>query len=190
MKPTRSRPSSHHAEVPQSGEGGAGEAWHSGTRYFLLSPPNEPGFSHHGDAAPSDGTARWGEAGRASSAGDARGRDGGQGWRFLVPHAVPSSPAPPRPRAWPVSPSPGTKWAFSSACSVRLSGQALGSVCPTDGCSPRLPKEAALGGETFFFSERCFSLRFVPSQRPGGKPPACHRAVPLKRPLLYSSEIL
>lgn len=108
-----------------------------------------------------------------------REREGGQGWGFLVPQAVPSSLASRSPLAWPISPSPGTKRGFSSACSVDLPGQTLGSVCPTDGCSPHFTEQPALGGETF--SKQCFSLRFLPSQRLGRNLPAC--CLPLRSAL-------
>lgn len=82
LKPIRSWPSSRGAEVPQSNEGSAGEAWHGGTHHFLLSPMNELGFSHCGDAAPSDHTMHWGEVGRACRAEDAQGEGRGTGLGF------------------------------------------------------------------------------------------------------------
>ena len=178
LNPTRSWPSS---QVPQGNEGGAGEAWHSGTRDFLLSLPNELGYSCHGDTAPGDHTMRWE---RWAEPEMLRVRERGQGWGFLVPQAVPSSPASPSPRAQPISPSPGTKRGFSSACSGGLSGQASGS-----GCSPCLPEGPALGGETTL--QAMFFFAFSPLTEARQRPACClpPRSA-LEKTLLCSSEIL
>lgn len=87
-------------------------------------------------------------------------REGGQGWSFLVAQDVPLSPASLSPPAWPISPSPGTKQGFISACSVSLLGQASGLICPTEGCSLHLSKGAALREETFFQAMLFFAFSF------------------------------
>lgn len=123
------------------------------------------GFAHHRDAAPSVSTMHRGEVGRAAELEVHRVREG-QGWGFLVPQAVPLSPASHGPRAQPVSPSPGTKWGFSSASSADLLGQAMGSVTP--------------GGETFF--KQCFSCAFAALAEAVQKPARLLLPAPAARP--------